>query len=186
LKNAAPTGCWDAGENVSPRALEIYNDADGVPHVRDRAHLRLSLSHSAACALCACIVVNPSSGGALLGADLEHIEPRANSLVRDYFTPPEQARVNTAVPAARDTVATALWSAKEAALKAIQKGLSIDTRAVEVMLAPFQSPPHAWTPLEIHFQSDERNRPPLRGWWRVHDAFVLTLATNADSHPQPY
>ncbi len=177
-------------ELVARDALEICNDADGVPHAQDLrvSHgehrspdlegLKLSISHSNDHALCAV-----SDGQ--VGADLEWIEARAEYLVRDYFTANEQARVNASSPAQRDIVVTAIWSAKEAALKAIHKGLSLDTRVVTISIVPFANAPAQWTPFEIQWNVEQSNA--LRGWWRVEQGFVLTVVTTLAEmpHAQP-
>ncbi len=159
-------------------ALEIFNDADGAPFASCNAlpaAWNLSLSHSHAHAFCAVSETR-------VGADLEFIEPRAENFVGDYFTANESARVNAASDAARAVLVTAIWSAKEAALKALHKGLSVDTRAVEISIAPLERAPEHWTPFAIAVRRDTfgRTAPPLRGWWRGWGAFVLTLA--AESH----
>lgn len=167
---------------VALDALEIFNDADGVPHVRDLRGLQdlkglnVSISHSHEHALCAVSTRR-------VGADLEFVEPRDENLVNDYFTANEIARVKESSPETRDIVINALWSAKEAALKALHKGLSVDTRAVEISLAPFENAPETWTPFQIRITDDTVSSAPLRGWWRVFDGFVLTLAANVQELP---
>ncbi len=167
-------------EMIPRDAIEIFNDADGVPHIEnlrglaDLEGLAISISHSNDHALCA---VSDNH----VGADLELIEPREEYLVRDYFTANEVARVNASAPAQRDVLVTAIWSAKEAALKAIHKGLSVDTRAVEISIAPFKNAPIQWMPFEIKF--DLENAQTLNGWWHSQDGFVLTLATTDTTTP---
>jgi len=196
---------------VALDAIEIANDADGAPFatcnpllVSGRAPQsvawNLSLSHSREHALCAISPLFVGEGaGERLGADLEYIEPRAGNFVGDYFTAREIARVNASAPAQRDIVVNAIWSAKEAALKALRKGLSVDTRAVEISIAPFQDASEQWTRFEIELCADARRGlgeyelgdhalddhkdAPLQGWWRVWENFVLTIAASDDDMP---
>lgn len=104
-----------ASESGAPLALR-----DGVP-----APVALSLSHADGRGLCA---VAPS--GAAVGCDLERVAPRSPAFVRDYFVAAEQQRIG-----ADDRLATLLWCAKEAALKALGDGLRRDPREAEVTLA---------------------------------------------------
>jgi len=167
----------ETNELLARDAIEIFNDADHAPHVTCDllpATLHLSISHSNQSALCA---VSEKA----VGADLELIEPREDYLARDYFTAREQARVNASSPAQRDLVVTAIWSAKEAALKALGKGLSVDTRAVEISLAPFETAPARWTPFEIQF--DFENAETFSGWWRAQEGFALTIAGASEYAP---
>jgi 4'-phosphopantetheinyl transferase len=179
-------------EIAARRALEIYNDAQGAPHLRvwsDRASARaaladmeLTISHSQGRALCACRAGVPGGGTVGLGADLEWVERRESYFARDYFTPAEQARVQAAGPD-HDLLVTTIWSAKEAVLKALHKGLSMDTRAVEICIAPFDPVPAQWTPFEI--TTTPHVTEGWRGWWRAQENFVLTLVSGADETPEP-
>lgn len=159
--------------------LIIENAPSGAPVAhwvggQRLAGWEISLSHSHDRALCAL------TQGAAIGADIEWIEPRDEAFVRDYFTPTEVSLVERA-PARAERV-TAIWSAKEAALKALHLGLTVDTRAVECLIN-HQSAPHSdWKAFDIH--SDPRRlhgwSRPLAGWWQVSENFVLTLALH---HP---
>ncbi len=51
-----------------------------------------------------------------------------------------------------DTLVTATWSAKEAVLKALQLGLTVDTRRVTV-LCQFDGDLTQWTPVEVECDS---------------------------------
>jgi 4'-phosphopantetheinyl transferase len=159
-------------------SIEITNDGDGVPHATCYllpAAYHLSLSHSRQHALAA---VSPQ----VVGADLEFVEPRAENFFDDYFTDREIASVKQAALEVRDTLVTAIWSAKEAALKALHKGLSVDTRAVDITFGPVQQAPEQWSP----FQATVSGLLPetsLRGWWRVLGGYVLTLAASLGEIP---
>ena len=133
----------------------------------------LSVSHAHGHAFCA-LVERPSWP---IGADLEWIERRSEAFVADYFTAAEQERVSQAEGTMRDVLVTAVWSAKEAVLKALHLGLTVDTRCVECLLPPVAERPFAWTPFTIDCEDGRlpQPAPPLTGWWRVWANFVLTL-----------
>jgi 4'-phosphopantetheinyl transferase len=151
-------------------AVEIGNDADGAPIVN--GHWSLSISHSNGYAFCAV-----AEGGAL-GADMERIEPRIEHFAADYFTVEELDRLPVTDDRLRDTMVTAVWSAKEAALKALHLGLRVDTRAVSCLIDPVVALPQQWTSFAIQVDGRRLNRATARltGWWRTMDNFVLTMA----------
>ena len=77
----------------------------------------------------------------------------------------------------RDRV-NAIWSGKEAALKAIRRGLAEDTRLVSCLPHPALDESARWWLLRFvwHEERADRNLPRLTGRWRRHGDFVLTLA----------
>src|SRR5581483_4429484 len=110
--------------------FEVQSRPSGAPYPLFRsktAPADISLSHRSGRALCA-VASQPIA----LGCDIELIEPRSDSFLKDYFTAEEQALVHHAVVEDRARVVTMLWSAKESASKALQAGLTIDTRSVVV------------------------------------------------------
>jgi 4'-phosphopantetheinyl transferase len=156
-------------------AIAIYNDMDGSPHVMagcgaSTAEWAVSISHSNGHAFCA---ATPRLIG--LGADIECIGSREWSFVEDFFTPDEITRVGRAPLDRRATIVTAIWSAKEAALKALHLGLTIDTRRISCTIDPGVSPPNQW--LEFTMQCTLGCQATLRGWWRVWNEHVLVIAT---------
>lgn len=152
---------------VAPAAIEIRAAADGAPEAfLDGAPVpvAISISHSAGRALAAVAASGP------LGADLERIEPRSPLLVDDYFTAGETALVAAGPPGGRDRLITAIWCAKESALKARRTGLREDPRRMRVALGR-AAPRDAWRPLDITVDGE----PPLAGWWRDDDGYVLSV-----------
>lgn len=163
--------------SIPAQAIEIFNGVDGAPRVYfndEPLALNLSISHSHGYALCA---VDTGS----LGADLEWIEPREECLVNDFFTASEQAQVRTSAAIQRDRLVTAIWSAKEAGSKALHKGLTIDTRTLEVGISTTAQGSEEWEPFELTVRLE--NQTPLHGWWRETEGLVLTLAGTRKQQP---
>jgi 4'-phosphopantetheinyl transferase len=140
----------------------------GVPAIT------LSISHSKEMVFCAAT----EGANRLLGADIEAIEPRAAAFAEEYFTPLEN-RFLAAVPAEQaTTLITAVWSGKEAALKAIRRGLAEDTRLVSCLPHPIMDGEADWLPMRIEWAAERATSPmpPLRGYWRLEGEYVMTLA----------
>jgi len=106
-------------------------------------------------------------------ADLEAVEPRSDAFVRDYFTRSEIAAV---AAGERNLLANLIWSAKESALKALGVGLTLDTREVEVELAPGSGT--GWRAFQVHGAAE------WGGWWRSDGAHILTLVGASGGEPQ--
>ena len=77
-----------------------------------------------------------------------------------------------------DLLTTAIWSGKEAVLKALREGLRIDTRRITCRFDPFDAPPQEWTPFAVIVDEGLAIQFPgaWSGWWRGEGAFVLTMA----------
>ena len=178
------TGCREPALNE----LMITPASDGSPQLNAATPendpalgaalraLHLTISHSGGRAFCAL-----SSAALLVGADIESVAPRSAAFVADYFTPNEQALVATVPLACRDTLVTAIWSAKESVLKALCRGLTVDTRLVECLVPlPLGGDGlERWTPFVAHCDSTLGAPATLHCWWRRLDSVVLTLATAA-------
>jgi 4'-phosphopantetheinyl transferase len=158
--------------------IEIRPATSGAPEVfldNEPANLAISISHRGGIAACAV-----ATGGAMLGCDLEIVEPRSDAFVVDYFTAEEQALVGQFSEAERSALIALIWSAKESALKALRVGLRIDTRSLSVALdvpntavpndvqprAPdsFPALPHShppWQALRVSYRSHH----VFHGWW---------------------
>jgi 4'-phosphopantetheinyl transferase len=167
-----------SGKAAPLPAITIASDENGAPYTRfgvgTGAGWSLSLSHSRGVAFCAAM----PGAGCRLGADIEWIEPRADGFAGDYLTPAELALVARA-GSARDSLITAMWSAKEAALKALRLGLRVDTRAVSCLIAPERDAAPGWQPFGLAWderQFEQEQLPlPAGGWQRLWHGFVLTL-----------
>lgn len=179
--------------------LVIAVSEEGAPYVAHTAAsagylpLSLSISHSHGVALCALhapgACATRDEALSQIGADVERVEVRDTSFVTDFFTSGEIDRQAAASPELRDTLVTAVWSAKEAALKALHVGLRADTRCVECELTP--GLPVEWTPFAVRLTGELAATFPaahLDGWWRTWQteaaAFVLTLVLLGKSEPQ--
>lgn len=174
------------GQRLDLTQIAIIPHADGWPIVMlpdqvDFPAITLSISHSRDKAFCAMT----EGTGRLLGADIEAIEPRAAAFAEEYFTPLEN-RFLTLVPAdQRMTLINAIWSGKEAALKAIRRGLAEDTRIVSCLPHPVMGDKAQWLPMRIEWTAERTQQPmpPLRGYWRHENNSVMTLAFAADATP---
>lgn len=158
--------------------IVILPHADGWPIVTFPRHgnlpaVSLSISHSHGSAFCAAFEVDR----AIPGADIELIEPRSTGFAAEYFTPPEQSLLALAPAQQRVTLTNAIWSGKEAALKAIRRGLAEDTRLVTCLPHPLTAEHQPWLPMPIRWaEADGQQWPALAGRWRLLDQFVVTLA----------
>jgi 4'-phosphopantetheinyl transferase len=178
------TGAW-----LPLDTFIIGSDPDGAPHVigdwrleigdREKnlqspiSNLELSISHSNGYAFCAI----SDCAGLAIGADIERIAPRAPEFAADYFTSAELAQVAASPANERDATVTLIWSAKEAALKALRLGLTVDTRRVSIGLSEHHSATLAWAPLAVRSTLPKAAAVGgLHGWWRIVGEYALTLA----------
>ncbi len=116
-----------------------------------------------------------------LGCDLELIEPREGNFLDSFFTVEEMTAVRALRqrdPAAGDILTTAIWSGKEAVLKALREGLRIDTRRITCRFEPFDTPPQEWAPFSIVVDGGLAAQYPgaWSAWWRTTERFALTMA----------
>lgn len=169
------------GVRPASDAITIASAPDGAPCVvveqpailqAALGDVHVSISHCRGQALCAI----SSRADAPIGADIERIEPRAPGFADDYFTARELTQLGAASPGARDLLVTLIWSAKEAALKALRLGLTVDTRSVSIELGQPHGLGLAWAPLLAYASLAPGQPLLLHGWWRVVGEYVLTLA----------
>jgi 4'-phosphopantetheinyl transferase len=129
-----------AGRRVAPHELSVLADPDGAPQVRwddgEPVPVTVSVSHRAGMVVAALC----DTPRAPLGIDVELCEPRPPTFASDYFTHAEVACVERAPSDDRPRLETEVWSLKEAALKALRVGLSVDTRSIEVRPRAAASP----------------------------------------------
>lgn len=127
--------------------------------------LHLSISHSGDRAFCALSERGP------VGVDIERVETRAPGFAADYCTPAEVVWLEAAPAADYTTLLTAIWSAKEAALKVMRLGLTVDTR--DLTCLPALPPAPSWQPITIRTALSVAR---LQGWWRAEGGYVFTIA----------
>ncbi len=118
------------GAIVPYSAINIVPDELGAPQVsiagEKAGSQRISISHSAGCAA-AMLSVEP---GVRPGIDVESVEARDPSFIRDYFTDAERAAAKGRDPA---HLFTAVWAVKEAVVKALGIGARVDLREIEAV-----------------------------------------------------
>jgi 4'-phosphopantetheinyl transferase len=153
--------------------LEIIASENGAPEAfinGEPLPVALSLSHRGGRSLA---VV--AGAGVAVGCDLEPIEPRSGAFVRTWLAPSERASVESAGPADGGRLANAIWTSKEAAVKARRGGMLLDTRHAVVELDP--RPPDGggeWRPLGVRWPDEEAS---YRGWWREEPGWVLAVVS---------
>ncbi len=184
------------------RAIEIPSDASGMPWARlapeagpvagfapgERLPISVSISHAGGHALCAATWSAPAAGGSrrTLGIDLGVVEPRSREFVATFFTEDEQRFVRDALPLERSLRANLIWGAKEAVLKALGLGLTVDTLGLSCLpengpadpaewpLAPLDD---AWRPFVARCGADlVPSGGTIRGIRRSFPGFVGVLA----------
>lgn len=165
------------GQPPRLRDLDVRPGDDGAPRIRlygDPLPISLSISHSGDRSLCALCVLP----GARVGADLETVVPRDAAFVEDYFTPAEQAAVSQASDAERDQRVTVIWSAKEAVLKALYLGLTVDTRRVCCVPGPWAASAAGWKELEVTVDPEllDDDGCSIGCWCKAEPGAVMTLA----------
>ncbi len=164
--------CCPVSPNARFSEVEVVKEDSGVPHVDvngERLAGHLSLSHSQGWFFCA---YSPQE--IPFGVDIEFIEARPADFIADYFTEEEIQRIHAEPPATQALIATLNWSAKEAVLKALSKGLSLDTRTVEVSIPRDLEPSgDKWQVLWLRVKLSEN--PSRQLFWRREGNFALTV-----------
>lgn len=167
------------GFQIALSAIVVIPHPDGWPVVTlpenaGVGEITLSISHTRDVAFCAAT----EGANRLLGADIEFVETRAAAFAEAYYTDLERRFLAAAAADQQTILLNAIWSGKEAGLKAIRRGLAEDTRIVACLPHPIMNNEAEWLPMRIEW-TDERaaqSMPPLRGYWRHEGDFVLTLA----------
>ena len=175
-------------------SIEIVPEPSGAPQVRDvpsgmTLPLSVTISHSAGRALAALLFTDlPGTGHGTVGADLELVEPRSEGFIRDFLTETERGEVASLPVPERPARANGIWSAKEAVLKTLKLGLTVDTWRVECLLAPSEvQEPGPFAPEGPPWRRFSVRCAPeilpvtaggnlFLGFWREEAGYVLTLA----------
>ena len=157
---------------VEPARIEVLAAADGAPEAwldGAPAPVSVSLSHRAGRAIAAV-----TAAPAVVGCDLERLEPRSAAFVRDWLAPEEQALVagdSTRLP-------NLVWTAKEAAAKVRREGLRLDVRSAVTRLEDGSQ--DGWRPIVVEWTGGGL---VTRGWWREESQFVMAVARVPDGPP---
>lgn len=198
LREALP-GAW------RPGAIEIASEPSGMPYARlapgadsiagfapgERLPVGVSISHAEGHALCAATFSAPEDdrGSRALGIDLGLVERRSEAFVDTFLTDDEQRFVRDARAWERDLRANLIWCAKEAVLKALGRGLTVDTLDLSCRPEPGLADPAEWrmAPTGGPWRPFVATCGPvlvpggdtIRGIWRTFDGFVGALAARA-------
>ncbi|MEO5573861.1 MAG: 4'-phosphopantetheinyl transferase superfamily protein [Gammaproteobacteria bacterium] len=121
--------------NTDPRALRFCYNAYGKPALASEfcsSDLRFNISHSND------IAVYAISTGRDLGIDIEYMRPLPDqdSIAEQFFSPKEVADLHSLPLHLQETAFYTCWTRKEAYIKAMGKGLSIDLDEFDVELRP--------------------------------------------------
>ena len=159
-------------QNCQISDFSIENYADGSPNVVRNGEIlpgSISISHRSGFASAAW-APNPNDK---IGIDLEAIEPKPASFVEDYFTIHEIKNVFEQKPDDQPVISSLIWSAKEAVMKALQTGLRIDTRQIEIQI-PSSEEINGWKKLDISVYPGGYQTARL--FWRQSGPIIITLA----------
>lgn len=176
-----------AGFDVALSDIAIDTAPDGAPLTAFRQPLTgaaysVSLSHSHGYALCAVVEGRDRS----LGVDLEWITPRDDDFANAFLSPEERRLIGSRLPRThhlRHLHVNALWSAKEAAIKALRPRERPCLSSIQCHIPPLTAEPQNWVPFPIAYPSrlaTAKNPPQLNGWWQTFGGFVLALAAPAE------
>lgn len=161
---------------LEPHDITILSACAGAPqaYVGGSPRYSLALSHAHGRAFGALL------DQGLLGADIQRIERRTAQFVDDYFTPAERRLVQG--DDSSDFLTTAIWSAKEAAFRALGLGLTVDSQAINCVMNMNVPAARDWVPFALECDAERLPRcADLQGWWRIicqnGEGFVLTLVT---------
>jgi phosphopantetheinyl transferase len=150
----------------------------------------VSISHTEGRALCAASAAGPAGGRRrMVGIDLGRVEPRSRAFLDTFFTDAERGWVLEAADRrGRDLRANLLWCAKEAVLKVLGLGLTVDTRHLCCVPVPGDPDPAewplapadgAWRPFAAACgRAIAPGGPTMRGIWRAFPGFVAALAAH--------
>jgi 4'-phosphopantetheinyl transferase len=161
-----------------PDDYVILPDTLGAPVVYDDSltvlPVSLSISHTAGLAAAA-VGEEP----ARVGVDVERLIDEPTAIVEEYFTREERALCSGSGGGAIRARATAIWSVKEALMKAMGEGLRIPAQAVGVTALSEER--DGWAKAEVFVRPGD---PVPRAWVRMRHDHVLVLAvTGHDGEP---
>ena len=154
--------------------IRIQKETNGRPYISIEGQGRLdgkfSLSHSHGAVFCGYC----SAPDLDFGIDLEKIEERKLEFIMDYFTRNEIGNYQRCTPIQKNEFSTLIWSAKEAALKTIGKGLALDTRKVEVTPRKVESLIEGWGMCDVRIS--EGSEKMYLVLWQEKGGFIRTIS----------
>lgn len=153
--------------------IHIRKESSGQPYIwidgMGRLAGKFSLSHSHGRVFCG----YSASPDVVFGLDIEMVERKSPEFVQDYFTSSELKLFNETNWQYQPEYATLIWSAKEACLKAIGKGLSLDTRKVEIIRLFENSSHHNWQECEVSISIEYCEQ--FKILWQICGDFLSTI-----------
>ena len=155
------------------RSIQVIPADSGAPELfRNCEPLPATISITHGSGRAACLIGPP---GIELGCDLEVVEARSTFFVRDWFTAAEQEAIANGPLEQYDVLATAIWSGKECALKALSEGLRLDTRTVDVQVSRNGG---GWAPISVTYRACRE----FTGWWHADGPFVRAVVSSVRSN----
>lgn len=104
---------------------------------------------------------------------MEYIEERSPQLVADFFTVSESRRLDEHQGEEKKALANVFWSVKESYLKAIEKGLNLDTRRIEIKRIDGVRNDAEWRDVQINV--DGRDVRDWRIFFKRAGDYILTI-----------
>lgn len=166
--------------NAQMNEIAIEKNADGSPFVNWKGTIlpgSISISHRSGIIAAAWT----SCPDFRIGIDLELVEPKAISFIEDYFTNTEIETVLNQELEEQACISSLIWSAKEAVMKAMHTGLSIDTRQVEIGFFPYDHE-NVWQTLSVIQYPEKSNNAYL--FWQRQGEKIITLAVLSQQDTQ--
>jgi len=160
---------------LHPASLRIESDADGRPSLAgqrpDPMPPCISIAHCRDCVVAA-------AGPAAIGLDIEAIVPREAAVLNAFLTAQEHRWLQDVPAAQRDAWHTRLWCAKEAAGKALGKGLA----GAPQRLVARESPADG----QITILHEPTGRQfDVRTWQEEDMAFAFAQQAEGSARPAP-
>jgi len=186
----------------TPEAIDIPSEPSGRPYARlapdaapmvgfapgNRLPVSVSISHTEGHALCAASPWRAPLGGRpqRVGIDLGRVEPRSRAFLDTFFTEEECAWLLAAVARERDIRANLIWCAKEAVLKVLGLGLTVDTHQLNCRPVPGDAAKWPLVPGDATWRPFIAACAPtvapdcasIRGVWRTFPGLVAALAAD--------
>jgi 4'-phosphopantetheinyl transferase len=157
---------------IDPKELRFGYGTQGKPFLIPEPNVAFNLSHAQGAVLCAVAI------DCAVGVDLEYLREDIDdqALAERCFSPSEVAALAGLSPKGQKKAFFVCWTRKEAYIKALGEGLSIDLRSIEVL-----DHPDTPRPLQIGGDSGEAARWTLTNL-EVPAGYVAALAVEGEGH----